>query len=231
MTKDPLLVDLGVPEEPFCYNQGYGLRFTCPEDGGAPILKIVKYLTRALPPGYLPPSSIEPDLAIVLASYTLTANELILDSSYAGTGNLPYQGLVQELRLRVRRTDQSVILEAFMNGAALLLGLRTLGSPARYRTARQIVGHSTAPFVLALFVVWPLRIAVFGGDLFRSGGSDEGAAGHVLNAVDAAFALWGLVLAVVGVRVVERWSLARALGATAFAAVLFGLLLAAALFA
>ena len=62
----------------------------------------------------------------------------------------------------------------WLGGAALLLGLRSLGSMARYRTARQIVGLSTAPFVLALVVVWPLRIAIFGGDLFRSGGSDEG---------------------------------------------------------
>ena len=127
------------------------------------------------------------------------------------------------------------VLVAFQNywlgGAALLLGLRSLGSMARYRLARQVVGLSTAPFVLALLVVWPLRIAIFGGDLFRSGGSDEGTSGYVLNAVDAAFVLWALLLAVVGVRTVEGWSLVRSLGAAAFAATLFGLLLAAALFA
>jgi len=119
----------------------------------------------------------------------------------------------------------------WLGGAALLLGLRSLGSAARYRAARQIVGLSTAPFVLALLVVWPVRIAIFGGDLFRSGGSDEGTAGYVLNAVDAGFVLWALVLSIVGVRTVEGWSLARSMGATAFAAVLFGLLLAAAIFA
>ncbi|HEU0303602.1 MAG TPA: YIP1 family protein [Gaiellaceae bacterium] len=119
----------------------------------------------------------------------------------------------------------------WLGGAALLLGLRSLGSRAPYRLGRQIVGLSTAPFVLALLVVWPVRLAVFGGDLFRSGGSDEGTAGYVLNAVDAAFVLWALVLAVAGVRAVEQWSLARSLVATAFAATLFGLLLAAAIFA
>jgi hypothetical protein len=119
----------------------------------------------------------------------------------------------------------------WLGGAALLLGLRSLGSMARYRTARQIVGLSTAPFVLALLVVWPLRILVFGGDLFSSGGSDEGTSGYVLNAVDAGFVLWSLTLAVVGVRTVEGWNLVRSLGAAAFAAALFGLLLAAALFA
>jgi len=119
----------------------------------------------------------------------------------------------------------------WLGGAALLLGLRSLGSMARYRTARQIVGLSTAPFVLALVVVWPVRIAIFGEDLFRSDGSDEGTTAYVLNGVDAFFVLWALVLAIVGVRTVERWSLVRSIGATAFAATLFGLLLAAAIFA
>jgi len=85
--------------------------------------------------------------------------------------------------------------------------------------------------VLALVVVWPVRLAVFGEDLFRSGGSDEGAAGYVLNAVDASFVLWAFVLAATGVRAVEGWSLIRSIGAAAFAAALFGLLLAAAIFA
>ena len=85
--------------------------------------------------------------------------------------------------------------------------------------------------MLALVVVWPVRIAIFGGDLFRSGGSDEGTAGLALNVVDAVFVLWALALAIVGVRTVEEWSLPRALGATAFAATLFGLLIAAALWA
>jgi hypothetical protein len=119
----------------------------------------------------------------------------------------------------------------WLGGAALLLGLRSLGSMARYRTARQIVGLSTTPFVLALVVVWPLRIAIFGGDLFRSGGSDEGTTAYVLACIDAVFVLWALVLAIVGVRTVEEWSLVRSVGATAFAATLFGLLLAAAIFA
>jgi len=116
----------------------------------------------------------------------------------------------------------------WLGGAALLLGLRSLGSMARYRAARQIVGLSTAPFVLALLVVWPLRIAVFGSDLFRSGGSDEGAAGAVLTAVDAVFVAWALGLVIVGVRVIEGWGWVRSVGAAAFAAALFSLLVLAA---
>ena len=116
----------------------------------------------------------------------------------------------------------------WLGGVALLLGQRSLGSMARYRTARHIVGLSTAPFVLALVVVWPLRIAIFGKDLFSSGGSDEGVTGHVLTGIDTAFVVWGLALVAIGVRTVEGWGWARTLGASAFAAVLFGLLILAA---
>ena len=119
----------------------------------------------------------------------------------------------------------------WVGGAALLIGLRSTGSMARYRTARHIVGLSTTPFVVALIVVWPVRLAVFGGDLFRSGGSDEGTSGVVLAVVDFAFVAWALGLLVVGVRAVEGWSWLRSAVAAAFAAALFGLLVLAAVYA
>lgn len=116
----------------------------------------------------------------------------------------------------------------WLGGAALLLGLRCLGSMTRYRRARYIIGLSTAPFVLALVVLWPLRIAIFGADLFRPGGSDEGVTANVLTVVDGAFTVWALALIVIGVRTVEGWSWARSAAAGAFAAALFGLLVLAA---
>lgn len=119
----------------------------------------------------------------------------------------------------------------WLGGAALLLGLRGLGSDTRYRVARQVVGLSTAPFVLSLALVWPVRLGIFGGDLFRSGGADEGAGGDVFRGIDAALVVWAFALALVGVRTVERWPWLRALAATAVAAVLLGLLALAALLA
>jgi hypothetical protein len=119
----------------------------------------------------------------------------------------------------------------WVGGAALLIGLRSLGSMARYRVARQIVGLSTAPFVLSLVAVWPIRLAVFRGDLFRSGGSDEGVAGDVLTGIDAFFVAWALALLVLGTRAMTGWGWPRSVGAAAFAACLFGLLVLAALFA
>lgn len=115
MTKDPMLVDLGRAQEPACYDQGYGLRVKCPRDGSAPILSIVKFMPPAVPPGIARPASSEPDGAQILASVTLQAMNLITDPEWDGTGNIQYQGYVQEIRLRIRRADNQVLLEAFLN--------------------------------------------------------------------------------------------------------------------
>ena len=77
---------------------------------------------------------------------------------------------------------------------------------------------SLAPLALSLVTVWPLRIAVLGGDVFRSGGRDSGTAGAVFTWLSLAFAAWALVLLVIGVRTVHEWSWVRALAATALAA-------------
>lgn len=115
MTKDPMLVDLGRAQEPACYDQGYGLRVKCPRDGSAPILSLVKFMPPAVPPGIARPASSEPDGAQVLTSVTLQSMNLIADPDWDGTGNVPYRGFVQEMRLRIRRADSQVILEAFLN--------------------------------------------------------------------------------------------------------------------
>lgn len=119
----------------------------------------------------------------------------------------------------------------WLGGAALLIGLRSTGSMARYRTARHVIGLAGMPFVLALVVVWPLRLAIFGSDLFRSGGSDEGTSGVALAVIDFAFVAWALSLLVIGVRTVEGWGWVRSAVAGAFAALLFGLLVLAAVYA
>lgn len=115
MSKDPVLLDLGSEEDPACYDQGYGLRVTCPRSGAAPILKLVKYTPRALIPGVSPPASSEVDEAIVLAQVTLVGANLNTDSDWDGTGQIQYQGFVQDMRLRIRRADDMVILDAYLN--------------------------------------------------------------------------------------------------------------------
>jgi hypothetical protein len=105
----------------------------------------------------------------------------------------------------------------WIGGAAVYLGLRGAGSKASYRRARHLLAFSAAPLALSLFVVWPVEIAVFGSDLFRTGGADEGAGRWVFDALEGIFVLWALALLVLGVSVVEGWKTVRAIGALGLA--------------
>jgi hypothetical protein len=123
MSKDPLIVDLGEEESPFCWDQGYGLRVTCPLDGSAPIVKLVKFQPIKRAPGLSRPSSREPDGATVLATVTLQSPDLNVDPVWLAaqsitqpvTGDIPYQGFWQDMRLRIRRQDSQVILDGYIN--------------------------------------------------------------------------------------------------------------------
>ncbi len=120
MSKDPLLYDLGTEESPDCYDQGYGARVTMPQNGSAPILKIMKYMPARRLPNLNRPASGEVDGMVVLASVTLEPNDLHLDPDYDSTGYvagdiLPYKGFWQDMRIRIRRTDDQVILDVYLN--------------------------------------------------------------------------------------------------------------------
>lgn len=101
----------------------------------------------------------------------------------------------------------------FIVGGALYLGARGLGSQGTFRRARHVLAYALAPVALSLFVVWPLQLAAFGTDVFRRGGSDEGAAATLLDGLAVAFAVWSAVLLVVGVRAVHGWTWWRSLAA------------------
>jgi Yip1 domain len=98
----------------------------------------------------------------------------------------------------------------WIGGAALYVGMRGAGSRGSYRRARHVLAFSALPLVLGLVLVWPVRLAVYGLDSFRTGGSDTGAGNLVFELALAAFALWALGLLVYGISVVERWRLMRA---------------------
>src|SRR5206468_2226708 len=51
-----------------------------------------------------------------------------------------------------------------------------------------------------LALVWPARIAVYGEDVFRSGGSDRGAGNWAFVVLELAFLAWALALLVLGLR-------------------------------
>jgi hypothetical protein len=112
----------------------------------------------------------------------------------------------------------------FVVGKALHVSLRKLGSQGSFRRARHVLAFAVVPVALALVVYWPIRIAVYGWDLFRTGGADGHGTGSVFAWVFYVFAVWALALLVIGVRTVHGWSWGRSLAgvglAASFAAVL-----------
>jgi hypothetical protein len=75
------------------------------------------------------------------------------------------------------------------------------------------------PLVLALLTFWPIRIAVYGQDLFRTGGDDYGRGDAIFGAVALGFVAWSVILLLIGVRTVHGWSWPRSAATVALAAV------------
>lgn len=107
----------------------------------------------------------------------------------------------------------------FVFGAILHGGGRALGSQGSYRRARHVLAFAATPIALSL-VLWPIKLAVYGDALFRSGGSDHTPGMRVFDALELAFLLWAAALLVIGVRAVHGWTWSRAAAACALAVVL-----------
>ncbi len=101
-------------------------------------------------------------------------------------------------------------------GGLLHLSARAFGSQGTYRRSRHVAAFASAPVAVALFVYWPFRIAIEGGDLFRAGGSDRG---HVFADAFYVFVAWFVVLLAIGVRTVHGWSWPRTLATVTLATV------------
>jgi hypothetical protein len=107
----------------------------------------------------------------------------------------------------------------FAGGLLLQLASKRLGSRGSYRRSRHLLAFALAPLALSL-VLWPVRLSLYGLDLFRAGGDDHGTGILVLHLLDLAFALWAVALIVAGVRAVHGWSVARSAAAVALAVAL-----------
>ena len=75
-----------------------------------------------------------------------------------------------------------------------------------------MLAFSSVPVALSL-VLWPVKLALYGSDWFRTGGRDTGLGGGVFDVLTYGFFLWALVLLVVGVRAVHGWTWRRSLAA------------------
>jgi hypothetical protein len=103
-------------------------------------------------------------------------------------------------------------------GKVLHVALRRLGSRGSFRRARHLLAFAAAPIALALLLYWPIRIGIYGEDLFRTAGPDGGTAGTAFAWFFYVFVGWSVGLLIVGVRTVHGWSWARSLAGVAVAA-------------
>jgi hypothetical protein len=104
-------------------------------------------------------------------------------------------------------------LAFWLGGALVHRATLALGGQGSYRRARHVVAFACAPIALSLVVLWPIGLAAFGGDLFRSGGSDTDAGGAFFLWSALAFGVWALALLAVGIRAVHGWTWPRSLAA------------------
>lgn len=125
----------------------------------------------------------------------------------------------------------TAIQNYWIGGLAVSWGLRLAGARTRARQARHIVGLAQAPLVVALLTVFPVRLAVYGSDMFRSGGADAGTGGHVFDALNLAFVAWAVALLVVGTRAVWGWSWPRTVAGLGLGLAVFAGMAALAVFA
>jgi hypothetical protein len=116
----------------------------------------------------------------------------------------------------------------WLGGGLLFYASRRLGGLGSYRRSRHVVALASAPLALALVTFWPVRLAVYGSDLFRTGGDDYGRTDGIFGGIFLGFVAWSVILLVIGVRSVHGWSWGRAVGAVGIAAVLPALIVAAA---
>ena len=91
----------------------------------------------------------------------------------------------------------------FLGGLVLYAFTRVAGG-ITYRQVRHVLAFASAPVALSLFVVWPVRLAVYGEDVFKRGGADHGAGNTAFVVLELAFVAWALALLVLGLRLLMR---------------------------
>jgi hypothetical protein len=105
----------------------------------------------------------------------------------------------------------------WLAGAVLYFACEHFGSRGSYRRSRHLLGYASTPVIVTLLAIWPVRLALYGSDVFKTGGTDEGLGGHVFAGLELAFIAWAVVLLVIGVQAVHGWRWGKTAAASAVA--------------
>ena len=128
----------------------------------------------------------------------------------AGIAGVLTTSLARQLLDDPNNDGVNVAIWAFLGGAfygllAFWVGgllVYAIGAAARvrasYRQARHVVGLAMAPLALSLLTVWPVRLAIYGEDVFRTGGSDAGAGDKLFEALIVGSFAWSFALVALG---------------------------------
>jgi len=104
-------------------------------------------------------------------------------------------------------------------GGGLLFGAaRRFGGEGTWLRSRHVVALAATPLAVSLVTFWPIRIAVYGEDLFRTGGDDYGRGDTIFGGVYLGIVAWSVWLLLVGIRAVHGWTWGRSAATVALAA-------------
>ena len=140
---------------------------------------------------------------------------LVLLTGIASVLWTPVAGTLMDVKGPHAEDGLEVAIWAFLGGGVygiafyflaglVVYALTRVAGGVTYRQARHVLAFASAPVALSLFLVWPVRLAVYGEDVFRSGGGDSGAGNAAFVALEAAFVTWALALLAVGVHALLR---------------------------
>jgi hypothetical protein len=140
---------------------------------------------------------------------------LVLLTGIASVLWTPVAGTLMDVKGPHAEDGLEVAIWAFLGGGVygvsfyflaglVLYALTRVAGGITYRQARHVLAFACAPVALSLFLVWPVRLAVYGEDLFRSGGGDSGAGNAAFVTLEAAFVAWALALLALGLNALLR---------------------------
>jgi hypothetical protein len=140
---------------------------------------------------------------------------LVLLSGIASVLWTPVAGTLMDVKGPHAEDGLEVALWAFLGGSLygvafyfiaglVVYALSRVTGGVTYRQSRHLLAFAAAPVALSLFAVWPVRLAVYGEDLFRPGGADRGAGNAAFVVLELVFVAWSLTLLAIGLRALVR---------------------------